>query len=92
VLVPLVLAIGVALGHRVPQRARPPISAALLITALLITAVLTAGAWPLIRGYGRNPGVPSYLSRIYATGLLAALALTWILAATWIVLGRRNRA
>ncbi|HLM63340.1 MAG TPA: hypothetical protein VK306_03495 [Acidimicrobiales bacterium] len=47
---------------------------------------------PFVRGYGRNAGVPSLLPRNYATGLLAALALTWLLAASWIALGRRRRA
>jgi hypothetical protein len=86
VLVPLVLALGAAVHRLVPPRARPPIRA-----ALLTTATLTAVAWPFLRGYGRNPTVPSLLPRNYTTGLLAALTLTWLLCAAWLLLSRRHQ-
>lgn len=85
VLAPLVLAVSAALHRFVPARARPPVRA-----ALLTSAVLAAVAWPFLRGYGRNPSVPSLLPRNYATGLLAALALTWLVATAWLLLLRRR--
>jgi hypothetical protein len=81
VLVPVVLAVGAGLHRVVPARAWPPVR-----TALLATAVLSAVAWPFVRGYGRNPGVPSLLPRNYGAGLAAALATTWLLAALWTLL------
>jgi hypothetical protein len=87
VLVPLVLAIGAAVHRLVPHRALPPVRA-----ALLTSAVLTAVAWPFVRGYGRNPAVPSLLPRNYAWGLLAALAVTWLVASTWLLATTRRQA
>jgi hypothetical protein len=88
--VPLVLAAGVVLRRRVPPRAWPPVRA-----ALLASAVLVAVGWPFVRGFGRSPGVPSLLPRDYATGLVLALVVVWLLAAAWIGLGtllvRRRR-
>jgi hypothetical protein len=85
VLVPLVLAVGAALRRRVPARAWAPVRA-----ALLATAVLAAVGWPFVRGYGRNPTVPSLLPRDYAAGLLAAIAVTWLFAALGIAVRRRR--
>jgi hypothetical protein len=85
VVVPLVLAVGAALRRRVPARAWAPVRA-----ALLATAVLAAVGWPFVRGYGRNPTVPSLLPRDYAAGLLAAIAVTWLFAALGIAVRRRR--
>jgi hypothetical protein len=87
VLVPLVLAVSAALHRLVPPRARPPIR-----TALLVSATLAAVAWPFARGYGRNPAVPSLLPRNYTTGLLAAVALTWLAASAWLLVSHLRRS
>jgi hypothetical protein len=61
--------------------------------ALLTTAVLVAVGWPFVRGYGRSPSIPSLLPRNYATGLAAAVAVVWLIAAAWAALRlRRTRA
>jgi hypothetical protein len=87
VLVPLVLAVGVTLRRRVPSPTWPPVRA-----ALLTTAVMAAVAWPFLRGYGRNPAVPSLLPRDYTTGLLAAVAAIWLVTGACIAVRRRRRA
>jgi hypothetical protein len=85
VVVPAVLGIGLALRRRLPAVARVPVRAALLTSAVLVLV-----GWPFVRGYGRNPDVPSLLPRDYTAGLLAALAVTWTIAGLWIAAGRRR--
>jgi hypothetical protein len=85
VLVPAVLAIGLGLRRVVPARARVPVRA-----AVLATAVLSAVAWPFVRGYGRSSSVPSLLPRNYGAGLLAALAVVWLVAGLWGLLRARR--
>jgi hypothetical protein len=82
VLVPLVLAVGLALRRRVPPRAWPPVRA-----ALLASAVLAAVGWPFVAGFGRSASVPSLLPRDYGTGLALALVAVWLVAAAWISVG-----
>lgn len=77
-LVPLVVGIGLILRRALPAVAWPPIR-----WALVTTGVLVLVAWPFVRGYGRTPANPSLLDRPYGTGLLVALALTWLAAALW---------
>jgi hypothetical protein len=79
VVVPVVLAVGVALRRRVPAPAWPPVRA-----ALFASAVLVAVGWPFVGGFGRNAGVPSLLPRDYAAGLAMALVAVWLVAAAWI--------
>ena len=86
VVAPVVLALGFVLRRRVPDRAWPPIRAALLTSAVLVLV-----GWPFVRGYGRNPGVPSLLPRDYGAGMLAALAVTWAIAVLWITARRLRR-
>jgi len=83
VLVPVVLALGTGLRRGLPTRAWVPVRA-----ALLTTAVLSAVAWPFVRGYGRSSTVPSLLPRDYGAGLAIALAVVWLLAALWTLLRR----
>jgi len=85
VLVPVVLALGAALRCHVPALTWHPIR-----VALLTSAVLIAVGWPFVRGYGRDPNIPSLLPRDYRAGLLAAVALVWLAAAVWIVIRRRD--
>lgn len=74
VIVPLAAAVGYLSRKVVPTWAWPPVRAGLMISALLI-----AFALPLIIGYNDTPTNGSVQPRNYATGLLAALIVTWIL-------------
>jgi hypothetical protein len=81
---PIVAAVGALLaragrGGRVPG----PVRWAVATSALLVVI-----AWPFVRGYGRNRGNPSLLPRNYAHGLVAYLALTWLLAGLALGVGR----
>ncbi len=80
---PLVAVVGALLGlaarGHVPRAVR---------WAIATSAVLTLIAWPFVRGYGRSTGNPSLLPRNYAHGLLAYLAVTWLLAGAAVVVGR----
>lgn len=51
------------------------------VWATFSSAVLVLVGWPFVRGYGRDPANPSLLPRDYRAGLLAYLAVTWVLAA-----------
>jgi hypothetical protein len=89
-LVPLVLAVGLAARTVVPPVAWPAVRAGLMATGALCLV-----AWPFVRGYGRDPTIPSLLDRNYATGLAAALAAVWAGVAMWLVaaaVARRRRA
>ena len=89
------LAMGAAwLAHRItPARAWPPVRSVLLATGVVLLV-----AWPFVRGYGRDPTIPSLLDRNYAVGVAAAIGATWIAVAVWIavsialaiVVGRRR--
>jgi membrane protein implicated in regulation of membrane protease activity len=67
-------------------------------SGLLATGVVLLVAWPFVRGYGRDPTIPSLLDRNYAVGVAAAIGATWIAVAVWIavsialaiVVGRRR--
>jgi hypothetical protein len=75
VVVPVTLALGSAL-RRVTGWAWPAVG-----WALAASAVLTAFALPFIRGYGRDPTIPSLLDRDYALGLAVFVAAVWGIAA-----------
>jgi hypothetical protein len=59
--------------------------------AIATTVVLTVIAWPFVRGYGRRADVPSALQRNYAHGLVAYIAVTWLLALTVYLAGSSRR-
>ncbi|TDD69868.1 hypothetical protein E1262_11380 [Jiangella aurantiaca] len=64
----------VALGTRwLPRAARLPVRLGLALTALL-----TVLFWPVVRGWGRSPSVPSALPLEYGRNLLVVLALIWL--------------
>jgi hypothetical protein len=81
VVLPVTLALGLALRRIVPAVAWPPVR-----WALAASAVVTAVAWPFVRGYGRTPSVPSLLDRPYGSGLLTLLGLIWLAAPIWIAI------
>jgi hypothetical protein len=84
--VPVVLAIGVAVKRLSPPGVRAPIE-----TGLLVSGSLALIAWPLVRGYGRLPDNPSILPRDYGAGLVAILILVWVATLALALLGRRRR-
>ncbi|RIQ20377.1 hypothetical protein [Jiangella rhizosphaerae] len=71
---PLVVVAAVA-TRRLPVAARLPARLGLALTAL-VTVVF----WPVVRGWGRSPSVPSALPLDYGRNLLVVLALIWLVA------------
>jgi hypothetical protein len=83
--VPAAMAVGLAARRWTPRWAWPAVR-----SGLLVTAVLVAVAWPLVRGYGADPANPSLFPRDYATGLAVALAAVWAAALVAALLLRRT--
>ena len=77
---PIFVTLAWLVGRWLPPPARGPVR-----WALATTAVLALIAWPFVRGYGRNPTVPSLLNRNYATGLAAYVGVVWAIAGVWLV-------
>lgn len=90
-IVPLAAGVGYLTRKVLPGWAWPPVRAGVLITALLV-----AFAMPLLLGFNATPENPSVQPRNYATGLLAALVLTWVLTAIAVAIaaitGRGDRS
>jgi hypothetical protein len=83
--------VAAALATRwLPVAARVPARLGLALSALL--SVLF---WPVVRGWGRSPSVPSALPLDYGRNLVAVLAVTWLavgaVVAVRIVRARRGR-
>lgn len=85
VLVPVVLLASVLVVRLTPAWARVP-----ALWALATSAMLALYAWPFLRGYGRNPSVPSLLARDYVAGLAAYVAAVVVIALAWALLRRRT--
>lgn len=85
VVAPLAAAAGWAARRATPARSWPAVR-----WGLVTTGVLALLAWPLVRGYGRDPSVPSLLPRDYGAGLAAAVATVWLVVAVLVVAGRRR--
>ena len=84
-LAPMALVTAWGLSRVVPAFAWPAVRA-----GLLTTVVLCLVAWPLLRGYGQDPSIPSLLSRDYGTGLAAALGAVWLTVAVWAAIARQR--
>jgi adenylate cyclase len=80
-LVPLVLGAGLVGRRLVPPVAWPAVRAGLTVTGALCLV-----AWPFVRGYGRDPTIPSLLNRNYGAGLAAAIAVVWAGVAVWLTI------
>ncbi|TDC49712.1 hypothetical protein E1212_17235 [Jiangella ureilytica] len=79
--------VAVALATRwLPDVARLPVRLGLALSALL-----TLLFWPVVRGWGRSPSVPSALPLDYGRNLLLVLAGVW-LAVGVVVVVRARRA
>jgi hypothetical protein len=88
-LVPLVLAIGVAVRRWVPGSVRPFVAGGLVVSGATVLF-----AWPFVRGYGRLRNHPSLLPRNYAHGLVVTLTAVWLvvaIAGLLAVMRRRRR-
>lgn len=85
VVVPLVLAVGAVTRRVTPRAAWPAVR-----TGLIVTGALCLVAWPFVRGYGRDPRIPSLLDRNYAAGLAMAVAVVWALVAAWLLVSGRR--
>lgn len=85
--VPAALVVG-RVGRRLtPDRWWPVVRGGLVASGVLVLV-----AWPFVRGYGRDPANPSLLPRDYGAGLVAALAVVWlVVAATTVVVVLRGR-
>ena len=75
VLAPVVVLVGWALARIVPSRARGPVQA-----AVVVSAVVALFSFPFVRGYGKVAPNPSILPRDYGAGLAVVLAAIWAVA------------
>lgn len=71
-LAPVVVLAGWGLARIVPARARGPVQA-----ALVVSAVVALFSVPFVRGYGRVATNPSILPRNYGAGLALILGAIW---------------
>jgi hypothetical protein len=86
VLAPAVLAVGWAAHRTTPRPAWPAVR-----WGLVTTGVLALLAWPFVRGYGRDPNIPSLLPRDYAAGTAVAVAVVWAAVVIAVVVAYRRR-
>ncbi|WP_157987913.1 hypothetical protein [Jiangella endophytica] len=85
-LAPVVVAAALA-TRWLPAAARLPVRLALASSALL-----TLVFWPVVRGWGRSPSVPSALPLNYGRNLAVVLAVVWLAAGVaFVVRARRGR-
>jgi hypothetical protein len=86
VIVPAVVLAGVALARWVPDVARTPVRA-----ALVVSAAVTVVALPFVIGAGRIADNPSAFPQHYGRGLAVILAVVWAAAAVWAAVNVRRR-
>lgn len=88
VLLPVVLVTAALVRGFVSERAWP-----LVRWALATSGSVLLVAWPFLRGYGRRASNPSLLPRDYTSGVVVALALVWLVAASlaWASIRRAAR-
>jgi len=86
-LAPVVVFLGWCVAKVVPARARGPVQAALIVSALVALFAV-----PFVRGYGRVSTNPSILPRDYGAGLAVILAAVWFIAAVAVALRWRRRS
>lgn len=82
---PVVVLAGVLIARAVPARARGPVQA-----ALVISAIVALFAWPLVRAYGLAANNPTSLPHNYGLNLLIVLGVVWAVAAAVVVLKFRE--
>ena len=72
ILLPIAIAVGALLTRFAPTRHR-----GILRAALIVSAIVSAVALPLVLGRGRRPDIPSALPLNYPRGLLIVLGAIW---------------
>jgi hypothetical protein len=82
---PLAILAGVLVARRVPARARGPVQA-----ALVISAVVAVFAYPLVRAYGLAANNPTSLPKNYGLNLVIVLAVVWAVAGVAVALKLRD--
>ena len=87
VLLPLVIGVGWLLARYLPKWARPGVQ-----SGLLVSAAVTAVAFPFVLGAGRLPDNPSKFPRNYGHGLLIVLTVVWLAVAVWLGVARWRRS
>ena len=87
VVAPLAILAGVLLVRAVPGRARAPIQA-----ALVVSAIVALFAYPLVRAYGLAANNPTSLPRNYGLNLAIVLGMVWAVALTAVVLRLKRTA
>lgn len=85
VVAPLAVLAGVAVVRAVPRRARGPVQA-----ALVVSAVVALFAYPLVRAYGLAANNPTSLPYNYGRNLVIVLGVVWAVAAA--AIARNYRA
>ena len=86
VVAPLAIVAGVVVVRAVKGRAaRPPVQAALIVTAIVVLF-----AYPLVRAYGLAANNPTSLPHNYAANLVVVLAVVWAAAGVAIAVRRRR--
>lgn len=88
-LAPVVTIAALLLGRLLPRWLRGPISAALVLSGLVLVF-----SYPLLRGFGRRDANPSILPLDYGRNVAIVLALVWLtaLAFVGVRLVRRSRS
>jgi hypothetical protein len=86
VVAPLAIVAGVLLARAVPARARAPIQA-----ALVVSAIVALFAYPLVRAYGLAANNPTSLPRNYGLNLAIVLGFVWTVAAVAVVRRLKSR-
>lgn len=85
-LAPVVIAFGLATARWVPVTVRVPVRVGLVLSGLV-----TALAWPYLRGYGYRASNPSALPFHYGRNLVIVLAIIWASVAAATVARRLRR-
>lgn len=87
VLVPVVFAVGAIVRRRTRGGSLAPLEAALIASGILILFSV-----PALSGKGVSAADPSRLPGDYPVGLAVLLAVVWIVAGCWALLGKRGSA
>jgi hypothetical protein len=82
---PLAVLAGVLVARAVPGRARGPVQA-----ALVVSAIVALFSWPLVRAYGLAANNPTSLPHNYGRNLLVVLGAVWVVTAVVIALKYRD--
>lgn len=85
-LAPVVLGCAWVIGRALP----PPVAIPVKV-GLAVSALVAVYAWPLVRGYGKSPAVPSALPLDYGRSVVIALLVVWSVVGVWAAAGIARR-